>query len=162
MPAMLLANPITEAKAKQQAAKFLAQRMHSGARRAPLKGGTNLTLAGQTKGYYAYNIGRGNGFVMMSASDRTQPILGYADKGQFNLSNAPQPLKQYVQLNRATHSWRHASRRQKVGWPRPYRWPKTLCPHWCRAAGTKGRPTTSSVLNIPMAMAINKQRPQAA
>ena len=79
MPAMLLANPITEAKAKQQAAQFLAQRMHSGARRAPLKGGTNLTLAGQTKGYYAYNIGRGNGFVMMSASDRTQPILGYAD-----------------------------------------------------------------------------------
>ena len=97
MPAMLLANPITEAKAKQQAAQFLAQRMHSGARRAPLKGGTNLTLAGQTKGYYAYNIGRGNGFVMMSASDRTQPILGYADEGQFNLSNAPQPLKQYVQ-----------------------------------------------------------------
>ena len=91
MPAMLLANPITEAKAKQQAAQFLAQRMHSGARRAPLKGGTNLTLAGQTKGYYAYNIGRGNGFVMMSASDRTQPILGYADEGQFNLSNAPQP-----------------------------------------------------------------------
>ena len=30
MPAMLLANPITEAEAKQQAAKFLAQRMHSG------------------------------------------------------------------------------------------------------------------------------------
>lgn len=97
MPAMLSANPVTEAEAKQQAAQFLAQRMHSGARRAPLKGGTNLTLAGQTKGYYAYNIGRGNGFVMMSASDRTQPILGYADEGQFNLSNAPQPLKQYVQ-----------------------------------------------------------------
>lgn len=96
MPAMLLANPITEAKAKQQAAQFLAQRMHSGARRAPLKGGTSLTLAGQTKGYYAYNIGRGNGFVMMSASDRTQPILGYADEGQFNLSNAPQPLKPVV------------------------------------------------------------------
>ena len=35
MPAMLSANPVTEAEAKQQAAQFLAQRMHSGTRRAP-------------------------------------------------------------------------------------------------------------------------------
>ena len=43
--------------------------------------------------YYVFNRDGGQGFVIVSGDDITSPVLGYSDKGSFNINTAPEPLK---------------------------------------------------------------------
>lgn len=56
--------------------------------KAPRKNTTNNEAY-----YYIFNIGGNNGFVIVSGDDRTEPILGYSDKGYFDINNIPGNMK---------------------------------------------------------------------
>ena len=43
--------------------------------------------------YYVFNVGTGDGFVIVSGDDRTPEILGYADSGSFSEDNMPDGLR---------------------------------------------------------------------
>jgi len=62
----------------------------------------NLTVAekGNADAFYVFNIGDNEGFVIASANDQTNKILGYSDHGQFDFSNLPPNFK-YVLENYA-------------------------------------------------------------
>lgn len=89
------ANPITVNDAMQRAQEFFSS---SKARR--VKGNLNLSLAYTMKdasstsvngeaALYAFNIGEGNGFVIVSGDDVAVPVLGYCDTGSFDAENIP-------------------------------------------------------------------------
>ena len=85
-----MAAPVSESEAMQQAAAFLAGRG---------KGFSSLTMAPSRRGmernapYYAFNVGSGDGFVVVSGDDGVEPILGYADQGDIDLNNLPDGLQ---------------------------------------------------------------------
>ncbi len=43
--------------------------------------------------YYIFNADENNGFVIVSADDRTEEILGYSDNGSLNYQIAPDNVK---------------------------------------------------------------------
>jgi len=51
-----------------------------------------VNLKGQTD-YYVFNQTNGQGFVIVAGDDMTSPVLGYSDKGSFDMMTAPEPLK---------------------------------------------------------------------
>lgn len=52
----------------------------------------NATEAG-TAPFYVFNADNSQGFVIVSADDRAQRILGYSDKGTFDFTNLPPQLE---------------------------------------------------------------------
>lgn len=96
LPVFSWAGPVSQDEARQKAAQFLAKRLRDGRRKAPALGGGTMTLAASDKAYYAFNLGRGDGFVLMSASDLTQQVIGYADHGTFDLDKAPAQFKAWM------------------------------------------------------------------
>lgn len=86
------AKEITEAEAARIASEFVNSKM-AVTRAADSK----LQLAKSTKGYYAYNRGEGNGFVLVAADDNMgSQVLGYADSGMLDFSNMPDNLKWWL------------------------------------------------------------------
>ena len=45
--------------------------------------------------YYIFNI-KGGGFVIVSGEDQAAPVLGYSDKGQIDVNNMSEPLKEVL------------------------------------------------------------------
>lgn len=88
------ANPVDKETAKESAREFL----HSakGPRKVKSAEAQLLTEAMTTPEYFIFNIGNENGFVLMSASDMTQPVLGYTDSGSFNKENIPHAMQQWL------------------------------------------------------------------
>ncbi len=91
-----VAAPVSESEAMRQAQAFLAGRG---------KGFSSLTMAPARRGmethapYYAFNVGRGDGFVVVSGDDHLEPILGYADQGDIDLNNLPDGLQYMLDLS---------------------------------------------------------------
>lgn len=92
-PTLLFAGPVSQEQARRNALSFVKERVNKGARKAPKS--MRLSDAAVDPGYYAFNVD-GGGFVIMSASDRTQSVLGYTDEGSFTLDNAPEPFKAWL------------------------------------------------------------------
>lgn len=44
--------------------------------------------------YYVFNRDGGQGFVIVAGDDLSTPILGYSDKGSFNMATAPEALQE--------------------------------------------------------------------
>ncbi|MCD8296021.1 MAG: C10 family peptidase, partial [Prevotella sp.] len=55
-----------------------------------------LTQIYSNDNIYAFNIGNDGGFVLVSASDLTQPVLGYTSNGQFDISQIPEGLQELL------------------------------------------------------------------
>lgn len=53
---------------------------------------TAMSLKGQND-YYVFNRDGGQGYVIVSGDDMTDPVLAYSDRGSFNLNEAPEALK---------------------------------------------------------------------
>lgn len=93
------ASPITKEKARLNVLNFL-QQIHR--ERTFNLNGNDVTLhlenneKDETTNYYIFNIGEDNGFVIASANDCAVPILGYSDKGHFDLSRIPENLKVWL------------------------------------------------------------------
>lgn len=90
---------INEGEARHQADVFLSARK---ARQVSSSNGSgtrlSLTLADEKpqSGFYAFNVGHGQGFVIVSASSCTDEILGYSDTGSFDSNNLPDALRAWL------------------------------------------------------------------
>ena len=47
--------------------------------------------------YYVFNAGSDGGYVIVSADDRTEPILGYVEEGSFDPDNIPENMRSWLQ-----------------------------------------------------------------
>lgn len=103
---MLVCLGITAKDISQQQAQRIAQNFlqkSGGAKRAFSKG-KNLSLklayeGNATNGekcFYVFNASDNNGFVIVSADDKADEILGYSDRGSFDSSNMPENMKSWL------------------------------------------------------------------
>ncbi len=95
--ATMLAGPVSQQDAMQEAAQFLAARGHSAG--GPLRQAARsvqLQPQGDAAYYYIFNIGDNGGFVVVSGDDRTNPILGYSDQGSYETGRMPASLTQWL------------------------------------------------------------------
>jgi hypothetical protein len=53
---------------------------------------TAMNLKGQND-YYVFNREGGQGYVIVSGDDMTDPVLAYSDRGSFDMNLAPEPVK---------------------------------------------------------------------
>lgn len=86
--------------AKSRAVAFLQKPQKSSAKRVK-QSISNLSLAytaeiSQKPTLYAFNIDNGNGFIVMSADESTEQVLGYSDSGEFNYSTMPANVKWWI------------------------------------------------------------------
>lgn len=95
VPASMFADVITEQDALLKAKKFMPGKTFEqpqNANRAPSRDGKIENPA-----YYVFNANDNEGFVIISADDRTEAILGYADNGHFDLDNMPSNVKSWFE-----------------------------------------------------------------
>ena len=88
-------------------AKQFAAKSHS----FNASGATNMRLnyvGRNTKGmndYYVFNRDGNQGFVIVAGDDMSTPILGYSDKGSFDMNEAPAPLREMLQAYQDRMEW---------------------------------------------------------
>ena len=81
-----------------------------------------LTLAQGDTGYYAFNIGKDNGFVIVSSNECTNEIIGYSHHGTFDLNSMPVGMRHWIKSysHTITHlpsSARRVSHKQREAVP---------------------------------------------
>lgn len=96
MTIIIKAGDVTPEVAMKQAADFVKERVANGSRRAP-SAMSQLSMTKKVSGLYVINIGKSEGFVIVSPDDRTDAILGYADSGNLNPDNMPENMKAWLQ-----------------------------------------------------------------
>lgn len=95
----LSAGPVDVSSARQVALQFIEARHHNDSEsKTRASSEAPLELAYTQNGevgnvFYVFNQSQDQGFVIVSADDRSAPILGYADKGSFEINNIPVGLK---------------------------------------------------------------------
>ena len=78
---VLLAAPVSAGQARQKAMQFLQRQTVTGARRqAPAPQQLRLAATGPEDSYYLFCAPAGEGFVVVSGDDATEPILGYSHR----------------------------------------------------------------------------------
>ena len=96
MTIIIKAGDVTPEVAMKQAADFVKERVANGSRRAP-GAMSQLSMTKKVSGLYVINIGKSEGFVIVSPDDHTDAILGYADSGNLNPDNMPDNMKAWLQ-----------------------------------------------------------------
>ena len=92
------AEPISREQALRQAQKFLLQK---GKSKVLVQAETSMSKA-RTKGgqipdyYYVFNAGQNEGFVIVSGDDRAVTVLGYSDKGSFDVDRIPSNMAAWL------------------------------------------------------------------
>lgn len=96
VPAMLFADRIPADKALRIAREFVGNSVPSSMmkqaciREIPV-------LASHTDGHYVFNVGRGNGYVVVAGDDMVNDaVLGYADSGTFAEGDMPENLRWWL------------------------------------------------------------------
>lgn len=119
---MLQAVPITKEKAKESAARFLHQKDGTALDRSRDMRQVNINLTSAEKSandaFYVFNIGKAEGYVIVSNDDCTDVILGYADKGEIIPENMPENMKAWLQGYADEIKWmrdHHISGKADVG-----------------------------------------------
>lgn len=87
------ADTIDEATAQALAARFAS---NAGGPMKAKSAASRLTLAQQTAGHYTFNIGQGDGYVIVAADDNVATVLGYADSGLIDADAMPDNLKWWL------------------------------------------------------------------
>ncbi|MBO4718882.1 MAG: C10 family peptidase [Prevotella sp.] len=95
VPVVLTANPVSKEEARQKALSFISKRRPAMARGAQLE--QNLKVELSNENYHVFNLGRNDGFVIVSGDDSADNILGYADSGTFDAENMPENLKAWLE-----------------------------------------------------------------
>lgn len=54
-----------------------------------------------TAPFYIFNVGEGEGFVVIAGDDRAPAVLGYADEGQFSFDDMPESMVAWLDMNAA-------------------------------------------------------------
>jgi len=86
---VVFAGPVSEQQALQKARQFMQGKNLSMTQQTSQAG---LDFDGITP-FYVFNAEKNGGFVIVSADDRTKPILGYADEGSIDLNNLPENVR---------------------------------------------------------------------
>ncbi|MBR6456128.1 MAG: C10 family peptidase, partial [Prevotella sp.] len=99
MVTMVKAEGITPQQALEQARNFIQKRENNGSRprKAPGTAASRLVMAKQVNGLYVFKMAKNEGFVIVSNDDRTEPILGYSDSGNFDPDNMPDNMRAWLQ-----------------------------------------------------------------
>lgn len=92
------ANPIGKQEAMKLAMRFLKQKQSTTSTRARSQRNQLKMVMQCPNAYYVFNNGNGQGFVITSADDRTDAVLGYAYTGKFDVNNIPVQLKDLLSL----------------------------------------------------------------
>ena len=85
------AEPISREQALRQAQRFILQK---GKSTVLNQAETSMSKA-RARGkqipdyYYVFNVGQNEGFVIVSGDDRAETVLGYSDKGYFDIDKIP-------------------------------------------------------------------------
>lgn len=93
------ANPIDVSRARQVASHFIENRnQNESVLKSRAYSESQLELAYTQNGeegnaFYVFNQSPNQGYVIVSADDRSTPILGYTDEGSFNIQELPDGLK---------------------------------------------------------------------
>ncbi len=100
MATTLMAGVVTQEEAMQYARQFLNEHRLPGHRAnlrlAPRATAVQTEQALRTNAYYVFNCGESQGYVIVSADDRTMPILGYTDSGTFDYSRIPDNMRHWL------------------------------------------------------------------
>ena len=83
---------VTPETALAKAKSFLSTKFRTNTRAV----NPELKLVGNGDGYYAFNVGNDEGFVIVSGDERTNEIIGYSDHGHFDLSEMPYSLRRWM------------------------------------------------------------------
>lgn len=102
---MMFAGPVTPEQAQKIAESYLNQKqLRSSSKplaltythRAPSLKSSDADFVMQPAYYYVFNRGTHEGFAIVSADDRTAPVLGYSETGHFDLSKAPAHVRAWM------------------------------------------------------------------
>lgn len=102
MSIALNAAPLTREQARLRAMEFLKDvrgsrqlvPVQNAAKLAPRR--AKATLDAQQELYYVFNRGESEGFVIVSGDDRTLPVLGYTDNGEFDYNDLPDNMRWWL------------------------------------------------------------------
>lgn len=96
---VVMAGSITTQQAEEIARQFVNSQR-------PAQQGQHLRMAAKRQlpmkvaldanAYYVFNVGSNDGYVMVSGSDLTPQVLGYANKGSFNEEDMPTSMKAWL------------------------------------------------------------------
>lgn len=96
----LLAGPVSAADARQIADSFFAgasTRFSAAASHAAPR----LAYTADANRFYVFDNKTGNGFVVIAGDDRVPQVLGYSDKGTFDVENIPLAMQDWMaEMNR--------------------------------------------------------------
>lgn len=92
----LMANgrEVTEQQALEKAQRFLQGKQLI--QKSKARSIRRVAQISQSHAYYVFNVEEDGGFVIVSADDRTEEILGYSDTGTFDTSNMPDNVKSWL------------------------------------------------------------------
>ena len=82
-------------EARVNALDFMSAR-HSTSVRGVRAATLDLECVRVSQSSYIFNVEGGRGYVIASASDRMQPVLGYSDTGCFDVAHMPDALKAWL------------------------------------------------------------------
>ena len=85
------AEQVSKQQALQKAQQFMPNK-HFGEVKAFARGDKSASLA-EYEAFYIFNAEGKKGFVIVSGDDRTEPILGYSDRGSLNVDSVPDNVK---------------------------------------------------------------------
>ena len=95
---VLFAGPIDKETAKLKVQSFLSKegnRKMKGVHSKVLE--FNAVKTTFESSFYVFNVGQDDGFVIVSANDQTESILGYVDEGSFAEDSIPENMKAWLQ-----------------------------------------------------------------
>lgn len=92
------AEEVTLEQAQEQALNFLTNHAKPSGKPRRAHGTTpQLKLADKVSGLYIFNVDDDGGFVVVSNDDRTIPVLGFSESGNFNADNMPHNMRAWLQ-----------------------------------------------------------------
>lgn len=91
LSAIALAGPVSKTEALRKAQQFMPAKQFS-----ELPSQARFRTSGEADAFYIFNAEHDGGFVIVSADDRTVPILGYSDSGTLSEDNMPDNLRAWL------------------------------------------------------------------
>ena len=92
------AGHVTQNQAKSEALAFIQQKQGTSKALKFAAAANRLQSASADNAYYyVFNVADNGGFVIVSGDDRTNPILGFSDEGNFDANKIPANMKSWLE-----------------------------------------------------------------
>ena len=92
--AIAIGHEVTPEQALQRAKKFMESHETTVNKQKRAAGKTpSLSMASRESGSYIFNVDNDGGFIVVSNSERTVPILGFSETGSFDPDNIPDNMR---------------------------------------------------------------------